>query len=41
LGILKTEVAQSQGRGRTTRIYLPSIPAGELEQELSATLDTH
>lgn len=39
LGILKTEVISVEGRGRTSRIYLPSIPARELEQQLSITLD--
>ena len=38
LGVLKTEVAQAETRGRTTRISLPAIPAGELEKELSASL---
>lgn len=39
LGILKTEVASTGKRGRSTRISLPSIPAGELEKELSAALE--
>ncbi len=39
LGILKAEVASSGGRGRSTRISLPAVPAGELEKELSAALD--
>jgi len=39
LGILKTEVASTGARGRSTRISLPSIPAGELEKELSAALE--
>jgi cell division control protein 6 len=38
LGVLKTEVAAVQTRGRTTRLSLPSIPAGELEKELIASL---
>ncbi len=38
LGILRTEVASRGTRGRSTRISLPSIPAGELEKELSAAL---
>lgn len=38
LGILKTEVAASTTRGRSTRIYLPSIPAVELEKQLSVAL---
>jgi len=39
LGILKTEVASTGTRGRSTRVSLPSIPAGELEKELSAALE--
>jgi len=38
LGIIKTEVASSTTRGRSTQISLPSIPAFELEKELSAAL---
>lgn len=38
LGIIKTEVAATQTRGRSTRIALPSVSAVELEQELSAFL---
>jgi cell division control protein 6 len=38
LGVLKTEVSTAEIRGRTTRISLPTIPAGELEKELSASL---
>ncbi len=38
LGVLKTEVASVQTRGRTTRLSLPSIPAVELEKELTASL---
>ncbi len=38
LGVLRTEVASVQTRGRTTRLSLPSIPAGELEKELTAGL---
>ncbi len=38
LGVLKTEVAAVQTRGRTTRLSLPFIPAGELEKELIASL---
>jgi cell division control protein 6 len=38
LGVLRTEVASIQTRGRTTRLSLPSIPAGELEKELTAGL---
>jgi cell division control protein 6 len=39
LGILKTEVASTGTRGRSTRVSLPSIPAYELEKELSASLE--
>ncbi len=39
LGILKTEVTIAAIRGRSTRISLPSIPAYELEKELSAALE--
>ena len=38
LGVLKTEVATAESRGRTTRLSLPTIPAGELEKELEASL---
>jgi len=38
LGILKTEVATSTVRGRSTQISLLSIPAFELEKELSTSL---
>ncbi|MCL4430417.1 MAG: ORC1-type DNA replication protein [Chloroflexi bacterium] len=38
LGVLKTEVATAETRGRATRLSLPAIPAGELEKELSASL---
>jgi cell division control protein 6 len=38
LGVLKTEVASAETRGRTTRLSLPAIPAGELEKELAASL---
>ena len=38
LGVLKTEVASAETRGRTTMISLPAIPAGELEKELYASL---
>jgi cell division control protein 6 len=38
LGVLKTEVASFQTRGRATRLSLPSIPAGELEKALTASL---
>jgi len=39
LGILKTEVATAATRGRSTRVSLPSIPAYELEKELSAAVE--
>lgn len=39
LGILKTEVASTGKRGRSTRISLPSVPVVELEKELSAALE--
>jgi cell division control protein 6 len=39
LGILKTEVATTATRGRATRVSLPSIPAYELEKELSAAVE--
>jgi cell division control protein 6 len=39
LGILRTEVASTGGRGRSTRISLPSVPAVELEKELIALLE--
>ncbi len=38
LGVLKTEVSTAESRGRTTRLSLPTIPAGELEKELEASL---
>jgi cell division control protein 6 len=39
LGVLKTEVASAETRGRTTRVSLPSIPAEELEKQLSGSLE--
>jgi cell division control protein 6 len=39
LGFLKTEVASIATRGRSTRVSLPSIPAEELEKELTAFLE--
>ncbi len=39
LGILKTEVAAASGKGRSTLIYLPAVPASELEKELRALLE--
>jgi cell division control protein 6 len=38
LGVLKTEVSTAETRGRTTRLSLPTIPARELEKELTASL---
>jgi cell division control protein 6 len=38
LGVLKTEVAAVESRGRTTRLSLPTIPAAELKKELEASL---
>ena len=39
LGILKAEVVEAGIRGRSTRVSLPSIPAYELEKELSAAVE--
>lgn len=39
LGIVKTEVATADVRGRSTRLFLPTIPAVELEKELCASLE--
>ena len=39
LGIIKIEVATSTARGRSTQVSLPTIPASELEKELSASLN--
>jgi len=39
IGILKTEVTSSSVRGRSTQVSLLSIPAIELEKELSASLE--
>lgn len=39
IGILKTEVAATSTRGRSTRLSLPTISAYELEKELSASLE--
>jgi cell division control protein 6 len=38
LGVVKTEVATVATRGRSTRLSLPTVPAVELEKELSASL---
>jgi len=40
LGIVKTEVSGNDSRGRSTLIYLPKIPAYELERELMLLLET-
>jgi cell division control protein 6 len=39
LGILRTEVAVAGTCGRATQVSLPSVPACELEKELSASLE--
>jgi len=39
LGILKTEVSGAGVRGRSTLIYLPAVPAEELEKELRLSLE--
>jgi cell division control protein 6 len=39
LGILKAEVADAGVRGRSTRVSLPSVPAYELEKELSVAVE--
>jgi cell division control protein 6 len=39
LGVLKAEVSTTDSRGRSTLIYLPKIPASELEKELNALLE--
>ncbi len=39
LGIFKTEVKATSRRGRSTRVSLLSVPAYELEKELSAALE--
>jgi cell division control protein 6 len=38
LGVLKTEVSSAETRGRITRLSLPTIPASELEKELTLSL---
>jgi archaeal cell division control protein 6 len=40
IGVLKTEVTTVETRGRTTRLSLPTIPAGQLERELTASLQS-
>ena len=40
LGVLKTEVISVESRGRQTRLSLPTIPAVELEKEMSTTLQS-
>jgi cell division control protein 6 len=39
VGIIKAEVSSRGSRGRSTLIYLPRIPAYELEKELSTILE--
>jgi cell division control protein 6 len=39
LGVLKAEVSATDSRGRSTLIYLPKIPAYELETELNTLLE--
>ena len=39
LGIVKAEVSGTGSRGRSTTIYLPRIPANELEKELETILE--
>ena len=39
LGIVTTEVSAAGARGRSTIIYLPRIPAHELEKELNSLLE--
>jgi archaeal cell division control protein 6 len=38
LGVLRAEVSTAETRGRTTRLSLPTIPVGELEKELTVSL---
>jgi cell division control protein 6 len=38
LGVLRAEVMAAEGKGRTNRISLPSIPAVELEREMVGSL---
>jgi cell division control protein 6 len=40
IGVLKTVVSTVETRGRTTRLSLPTIPAGQLERELTASLQS-
>jgi cell division control protein 6 len=39
LGIVRTEVSSGTSRGRSTKIYLPHVPANELEKELKTLLE--
>jgi cell division control protein 6 len=41
LGIVRAEVVTGASRGRSTGIYLPRIPADELEKELRTLLEKH
>lgn len=40
LGVLKAEVVAAESRGRQTKLSLPTIPAVELEKEMTATLQS-
>ncbi len=39
LGVIKAEVGSAETRGRVTRVSLPSIPAEELQRQLSLSLE--
>jgi hypothetical protein len=39
LGVVKTKVSTVGSKGRSTVIYLPTIPSHELEKELTALLE--
>jgi archaeal cell division control protein 6 len=40
LGVLKAEVAAGESRGRQTKLSLPTVPAIELEKEMTAALQS-
>jgi len=40
LGVLKAEVVAAESRGRQTKLSLPTVPAVELEKEMTATLQS-
>ena len=40
IGVIKTEVVTVETRGRTTRLSLPTIPASQLDRELTASLQS-